>query len=109
VSENKDSRRRQQEHLLRRNISFFYCFFILSVIFGFSLSMGAFATAYGYGQTCEGVAAGNYHTCVLTTGGNVDCYGDNGFGQSADYNSGNAVGVAAGNSHTCVLTTGLWR
>jgi hypothetical protein len=106
VSEGKESWRHKQGHLLYKKISVIYCFFVLVVIFGLSLSMGAFGTAYGYGQTCEGVAAGHYHTCVLTTGGNVDCYGYNIYGQSDDYSGGDAAGVTAGRLHTCVLTAG---
>jgi len=37
-----------------------------------------------------GVAAGWYHTCVLKSNGNVDCYGYNNFGQANDYTLGNA-------------------
>jgi alpha-tubulin suppressor-like RCC1 family protein len=37
-----------------------------------------------------GVAAGGYHTCVLKSNGNLDCYGDNNFGQANDYTGGDA-------------------
>ncbi len=50
-----------------------------------------------------GVSAGAYHSCVLKSNGNVDCYGHNGFGQSADYIGGDAEGVSAGGYYTCVL------
>jgi prepilin-type N-terminal cleavage/methylation domain-containing protein len=50
-----------------------------------------------------GVAAGQYHTCVLKSNGNVDCYGNNSYGQANDYTLGDAIGVAAGQYHTCVL------
>jgi hypothetical protein len=55
-----------------------------------------------------GVAAGFYHTCVLTEGGNVVCYGNNDYGKAEPdlYTGGDAVGVAAGLHHTCVLTSG---
>jgi hypothetical protein len=43
------------------------------------------------GGDAVGVAAGNYHTCVLTSNGNVDCYGNNDSGQAADYTGGDAV------------------
>jgi hypothetical protein len=42
---------------------------------------------------------------VLTTGGNVDCYGYNAYGQAEDYAGGDAMGVSVGRYHTCVLTT----
>ncbi len=52
-----------------------------------------------------GAAAGATHTCILLADGNVDCYGDDSFGQAADYTAGDAAAVAAGWRHTCVLTT----
>jgi hypothetical protein len=63
-------------------------------------------TADYNGGDADGVSAGGSHTCVLTAGRNVDCYGLNDDGQAADYNGGDAVGVSAGNFHTCVLTAG---
>lgn len=50
-----------------------------------------------------GVAASIAHTCVLTSVGNVDCYGNNDYGRATDYTLGDAVGVSAGFYHTCVL------
>jgi len=65
------------------------------------------------------IAAGLYHTCALTTGSGVKCWGSNTSGQLGDgtrtnrhtpvdvvgLGSGMAA-IALGNDHTCALTTG---
>ena len=71
------------------------------------------------GETVASVAAGYLHTCALTTGGRVLCWGGNEDGELGDGTtvdwltpgqvSGLASGVAAltvGTRHSCVLTTG---
>lgn len=71
----------------------------------------------GLATGVQDISAGDNHTCAVTAGGGVQCWGDNDYGQLGDGSdvdqpapvgvAGLATGVravAAGSTHTCALT-----
>ena len=104
-----------------RHRDFFVDFFRLAAAtwLAFGLAGTGFAQPSQLDPTATQIAAGRLYSCALTTGGGVQCWGNNVYGQLGNGSttqsstpvavSGLASGVVAitaGERHTCALTTG---
>jgi alpha-tubulin suppressor-like RCC1 family protein/phosphodiesterase/alkaline phosphatase D-like protein len=91
----------------------------LFLILGLGSTVAAVASGDVPVTGMTNVAAGDSHSCAITSGGAVQCWGGNSFGQLGNNSTINSLtpvvvsglgsgvtAIAAGSSHTCAITSG---
>ena len=103
----------------RKHFLIIFCRFAALTLLAFGLAGTGFAQPSQLDPTATQLTAGSSHNCALTSGGGVQCWGGNFFGQLGNGTiadsatpmavsglASDVVAITAGDYHTCALTSG---